>query len=441
MINTLKPEADLAAPLVYDKEISNLNIPISIKLRDIENQTNKLLTGLIYDDNKLEDDNILLKVWKDAPIQITEEKGKIKVILPLKIWTKARYGSTLLGMNLYDARELKLNGVVTLISDVSLSNWQLQTKTSIKSIKWKEDPSINIAGKAIPISFLMNSALNFFKSTIEKNIDDAIRKSVNFKPQILDALDKISNPILVNSQYETWFLMTPVSLYVTESKIQQETILFDLGIACTMETLVGKPLVKQFNKEQIVLKNVPKLDKEFSTALMVVSPYLEASKLITENFKGHEFVSGKNKVTVQKVDLWHKNGKMIVALDLIGTINGTIYLSGIPKFDEQKGEIYFDELDYILNTKNALMKTANWLAQGIVLKKIKENAKYSIKSDIDNAKLQMEKYLKNYSPSSGVFINGKIDEIVFQNIQLTNQAIISSIKTSGKINITIDGLK
>ncbi len=441
MINTLKPEADLAAELVYDKEISNLNIPISIKLQDIENQTNKFLTGLIYDDNKLEDDNILLKVWKDAPIKIIEEKGKIKVILPLKIWTKVRYGSSVLGMDLYDTRELNFNGVVTLVSDVSLSNWQLQTKTVIKSIDWKQDPTINIAGKAIPISYLMNSTLNYFKSTIEKNVDEAIRKSVNFKPQILDALDKISNPILVNPQYETWFLMTPVSLNVTESKIQQEAILFDLGITCTMETMVGKPLLKQFNTAQIVLKNVPKLDKEFSTALMVVSPYFEASKLITENFKGHEFVSGKNKVNVQKVDLWHKNGKMIVALDLIGTINGTVYLSGIPKYDEQKGDIYFDELDYILNTKNALMKTANWLAQGIVLKKIKENAKYSIKSDIDNAKLEMEKYLKNYSPSSGVFINGKIDEIVFQKIQLTNQAIISTIKTSGKINVIVNGLK
>ena len=58
-ISTLKPEADLAAPLVYDKEPSHLNIPITIKLRDIANQTNKSLDGLIYDDKILEDDNIL----------------------------------------------------------------------------------------------------------------------------------------------------------------------------------------------------------------------------------------------------------------------------------------------------------------------------------------------------------------------------------------------
>ena len=95
----------------------------------------------------------------------------------------------------------------------------------------------------------------------------------------------------------------------------------------------------------------------------------------------------------------------------------------------------------ILDSKNALLKTANWLAQGIILKKIKENTKYSIKKDIENAQKHLSGYLSNFSPTSGVFINGKMDGIVLDKIQLTNQAIIATIKTSGKIKVTIDGLK
>ena len=194
-------------------------------------------------------------------------------------------------------------------------------------------------------------------------------------------------------------------------------------------------------KRKVTLKQIPKLADNFSASLMVVSPYLHASQLITNNFEGQEFSSGDKKVVVQKVDLWHKKGKMIIALGLSGTINGIIYLTGIPSYNEQTSEIYFDDLDYILDTKNSLMKTANWLAQGIILKKIKENTKYSIKSDVEKAKLQMEQYLKNYAPAQGVFVNGKIDGIVFQKMQLTDQAIIATIKSSGKINVTIDGLK
>lgn len=440
-IQTLKPEADLAAPLIYNKELSSLNIPISLKLKDIEYQTNKALSGLIYEDINLEDDNIVLKVWKSAPIQINEELGKIKIVLPLKVWAKVRYGTNALGMNLYDIRELNFNGVVNFMSDVTLNNWQLNTKTSIKSIEWKENPSVNIAGKVIPITYLVNPAMNYFKPTIEKSIDDAIKKSLNFQPFVLDALDKISVPTLVNQQFETWFTIKPLNLNVTDAKIKNESIFLDLGLDCHIETIVGKEAKKTFQKEKLVLKPVKNIADKFSASLMVVSPYLQISQIITKNFEGQEFVSGNKKVTVHKVDLWHKNGKMIIALDLYGSIDGTIYLSGIPTYNEQKSVIYFEDLDYILDTKNSLLKTANWLAQGVILKKIKENTQYSIKKDVENAQKQLSNYLSNFSPAPGVFINGELEGIIIDTIQLTDQAIIATIKSTGKINVTIDGLK
>lgn len=441
MIHTLKPEADLAAQLVYNKDVSNLNIPISIKLKDIAYQTNKSLEGLIYEDNQLEGDHILLKVWKESPILISDEFGKIKIVLPLKVWTKVRYGTNVLGMNLYDIRELNFRGAVTLLSDVTLNNWNLQTKTTIKSIDWKESPSINIAGKELSITYLVNPAMNYFKPTIEKSIDDAIRKSLNFQPYVLDALDKLSVPILVNKEYETWFKIVPLSLNVTDAKIKNESIFLDLGLDCSMETFIGKEVQKSFQKDKISLKQTPKLSDQFSASLMIISPYLQISQMITKNFEDQEFVSGNQKVVVHKVDLWHKKGKMIIALDLSGSINGKVYLTGIPTFNSETSEIYFADLDYILDTKNALMKTANWLAQGMILKKIKENTKYSIKTAMEDAQKQMATYMRNYSPAAGVFINGKVDRIVLDKIQLTDQAIIAAIKTSGKINVTIDGLK
>jgi hypothetical protein len=41
----------------------------------------------------------------------------------------------------------------------------------------------------------------------------------------------------------------------------------------------------------------------------------------------------------------------------------------------------------------------------------------------------------------GVFINGKVENINFNKIQLTNQAIIAYMSIDGKVNISIDGLK
>jgi hypothetical protein len=132
---------------------------------------------------------------------------------------------------------------------------------------------------------------------------------------------------------------------------------------------------------------------------------------------------------------------MIIALDVLGSINGTIYLSGIPNYNSVTKEIYFDQMEYVLNTKSVLMKSANWLLHGTILKSIQANCRYSIKVNLEEGKQNMKPYLSNYSPMKGVFVNGIINDFEFEKVELTDKAIIAFITTNGKMDIKIDGLE
>ena len=444
-IEALKPEPDDAIPLTYTSTPSFINLPVSVKLKDIENQTNTLLNGLIYEDNKIEDDNIEIKVWKQAPITIINNHGKdgdkIKTVLPLKVWVKYRIGTKTMGVDLYKNQEFNLNGVITLLSSVNLNNWKLSSKTNLKSLDWTESPSMTVFGKNMPVTYLINPAVSLFKSQIEKNIDAAIENSMDFKPNVMDAISKISTPFEMSQEYKSWLRIVPLEVYSTNAKLKNDSFLLNMGMKCNMETLIGKKPESKFEKNKIVLKSVDKIPEQIAANIAAVSTYQEASQIMTKNFVGQEFGSGTKKVKVQTVAIWHKDGKIVIALDLLGAVNGTVYLNGIPQYNETTKEIYFDKLDYVLDTKSRLMKTANWLAQGMILRKMEESCRYSIKQNLDEAKLSMATYLKNYSPMPGVFVNGKMDDIQFQKIELTNQAMIAFIKVNGIINVSIDGLK
>lgn len=444
-IAALKPEPDNASPLIYDNTPSFVNLPICVKLKDVENQTNALLNGLIYEDNNIEDDNIEMKIWKLAPITIENDKesvdGKIKTVLPLKALVKYRIGTKKLGVELYNTKEFNLNGVVTLMSDVNLTNWKLNTKTELKSLDWNESPTMVVFGKNVPVTYLMTPAIKIFKSKIEKSIDAAIEKSMDFKPNVLAALEKICTPFQMSEAFQSWFRIVPIEIYSTNAKLKNDIFLMEMGMKCTMETLIGNKPESKFDATKITLKPVAKIPNQITANIAAVSTYTEASKIMTKNFAGQEFGSGNKKVKVQKVDIWHQKGKMVIALDVLGTVNGTIYLTGFPQYNEQTKEVYFDQLDYALDTKNKLMRTANWLAQGLILRKIQESCRYSIVSNLEEGKQNMMAYLKNYSPMPGVFVNGKMDDIQFQKIQLTNKAIIAFIKINGTVKVAVDGLK
>ena len=444
-IAAIKPEPDDASPLIYETTASFINLPISVKLKDVENQTNVLLNGLIYEDNSIEDDNIEMKIWKIAPITIENDKEsngeKIKTLLPLKAWIKYRIGTKKLGVHLYNYKEFNLNGVVTLVSDVGLTNWKLNTKTELKSLDWNESPTMTVFGKNLPVTYLITPAIKIFRSKIEKNIDAAIEKSMDFKPNVLAALEKICTPFQTSEAYESWLRITPIEIYSTNAVLKNDTFLMDMGMKCTMTTLIGKKPESKFDVTKIILKPVTKIPNQITANIAAVSTFAEASKIMTKSFAGQEFGSGSKKVKVQKVDIWHKNDKIVIALNVMGSVNGTIYLTGFPQYNEQTKEVFFDKLDYVLDTKNKLMRTANWLAQGLVLRKIQESCRYSIVPNLEEGKQNMATYLKNYSPMPGVFINGKMEDIQFQKIQLTNKAIIAFIKINGTVSVSVDGLK
>jgi hypothetical protein len=380
-----------------------------------------------------------MKIWKTAPIKLIEKDGKIESILPLKIWTKFKYGTEFLGLN--DTREIDLNGTITLLSTAKLSNWKMSTNSIIEDFQWSESPTILVAGKKVPITYIINPTLSIFKSKVAKKIDDAIEKSCDFKPYVLNVLETMSTPFETSAQYEAWFKMNPIEVYVTDAELQKNKIKMDLGLKCTMQTMVGEQPKNNFNKEAISFKPVTKVPEKTTATVAAISTYESASRIITKNFQGKEFASGSRKIVVQKVDLWSKDGKMIIALDMTGSINGTIYLSGIPNYNSITKEIYFEQMDYVLNTKGILTKTANWLLQGMILKKIQENCRYSIKDNLEEGKKNLLPYLSNYSPMKGVFVNGTMNDFDFEKVELTNNAIIAFITTTGKINVTIDGME
>ena len=438
-IEALRPSPSNDAPIVFKNKTSFVTMPITISLSEIEHQLNKKLSGLIYNDSLINDDKTEMKIWKTAPILLSEKDGNIVSVIPLKIWAKFKYGTDFLG--LYDTREISLNGTITLNSTPQLTNWKLTTKSKIEDFAWSDSPTILVAGKKIPITYIINPTMRIFKEKIAKKIDNAIDRTCDFKPHVLNVIEKLSVPFMTSERYESWFKMVPIELYVTEAKLSKSKITMEMGLKCNMQTMVGQQPKNGFDASKITLKPVSSIPEKTTASVVAVSTYESASSIVTKNFQGQEFGSGSRKITVQKVALWHKDGKIVIALDVLGSINGTLYLVGIPNYNAISKEIYFDQLEYVINTKSILIKSANWLMQETILSKIQENCRYSITPNLEEGKQSLKPYLTNYSPMKGVFVNGVLNDFEFEKVELTDKAIIAFITTSGKLKIKVDGME
>ncbi len=441
-VQALKPLPDYSSTeVVYEKQLSFINMPVEVNVKDLQNQTNKYLKGLIYEDNSLDGDNIMMKVYKPSNIIISEQNGKILMDLPLKIVGKVKYGVQSFGLDLTDVKDFYLNGTVRLNSAIGLKDWKVTTNTTIQNVQWKESPTVLVAGKSIPITYLINPAVSMFKPTLAKLVDDAIAESLDIKPYVLDALESFSQPTKVNDEYETWFTMQPVEIYASKATVAKQKITLNMGLKTYLETAIGRKPSMVFDRNSILLKSVDKMPDQFSANIAAFAPYSYASAVVTKNFAGQKFESGSRSVTVNKVDLWGKEGKMIVALNLSGSVNGDFYLTGIPAYDAATKEIYLDQVDFVLDSKSKLLKVGNWLAHGLILKKMGDACRFSIASQLADGEKTMSGYLNNYQPIKGVKVNGSLGGISPNKVILTPNAIVAMVIATGKVAVTIDGLE
>lgn len=440
-IQALKPDASYPQTIAYDKQTSLISLPVELTVADLQAQTNKLLNGLVYEDNQMEGDNLTLKIWKQAPVAINENGGKLDIALPLKIQGSVRYGIEKFGISAYDTRDFNLNGVFKVSSQIGFANWKLTTNTQVGGIDWVEAPGISIAGKTLPLTLVVNPAVGLFKAKIAKAIDDAIARSVDIKPLVANALEEIAKPIEVNKDFHVTFAMQPTEVFTNQAVVANKKISLLLGMKAYMETAVNTKPSLRYEKSKLAFTAATKNANEFIISVAGIATYEGAAKLMEENFKGKTFGEGKKALTVNSVGLWGKEGKMVVALGLIGAVNGDIYLTGVPTYDSVRKEVFVDQLDFVLDTKNQLLKFGNWLLHGTVLKKIKESCRYPLAPQLSEAEKTIKNYLTNYEPAKGIKVNGALYSFAPQRITLTPNAIVQMITASGKASITVDGIQ
>jgi hypothetical protein len=325
----------------------------------------------------------------------------------------------------------------------------MSTSTESNGYEWIESPSLDFGVVSLPLTYVADAILDGQQDYIEEQIDEAVREYVDLKDYVREPLKALYEPWLISETYKTWFKMEPKEVMVTQIKTTEKgkNLKIGVGLKTYTETVIGeKPEKASMNtlKDDIVPMNVvEKLTDEFSIGLVTLVSYSDAAKLMNEQYIATPFtyVDGKKKITLTHFDMWGANEKVVVEIGVKGSINGMIYLQGIPFYDTLSRSIKMTALDFHLDTKNKLLKSANWLAHGKFCKVMEKNMLFPIGEQLDYAKKESETFFKNYEVSKGIFINGGLKKLETSRIYLIQDALIAVMKIEGSLRVKVDGLE
>ena len=207
-------------------------------------------------------------------------------------------------------------------------------------------------------------------------------------------------------------------------------------------TSVEKPMVpKASGLPQLqILDKVP---GNFKIGLISLISYEEASRLASKNFSGksYSFVKGQYTVQVTGIEMYGQNERLVIKVNLTGSINGYIYLKGVPYYDPATQMLSLKDLDYDLDTKNSIIRTANWLLQGKFSKMMENALVFPVGEQISSTRKIIQQLIKNYKVTDGIQLKGELSEIAPDRVYLTPKHLYSVVFAQGNVSLKVHGLK
>jgi len=437
------PQAEYVSQLTKVTEPSVFNIPVELPLTEVQSQINAQVQPVIYDDNSLDNnggDNLIVKVSKRLPLQVTSTDGALNIVAPVKVYVKAGWKTEQFGIVIGKFEDTEFDLDVKFSTKIAVDQkWTVSTKTTNNGFNWVSKPVISLGGFKIPITSVVERVLNEQLPSLAKLIDNQVKNNLNVKPIVQKAWVDVQKPILVNPEYNAWLKIRPQEVVMTPISTKGNNLKLTFGFKAITETVLGSQPKEDENDQLPPLRILPTISEKFQVYLMSLASYDLLKKMASAQLLGKTFEDGKRKIKITALDIYGQNDKMVVAVDLEGSVKGKIFLMGKPAFDPETDELRFDEMEYSLETKNALIKAADWLAHGKFVKMMSPYLKVSVKDQMAEARRQIDLNL-NKVIMKGVIMKGKLDMMKPDQLRVTPQGIQTLVNASGTLGLVIQGL-
>lgn len=262
---------------------------------------------------------------------------------------------------------------------------------------------------------------------------------LNLRPYLQKAWDRMNEVWTVPGI--GYFSLHPKKLRMDQINAKNNWLDINIGITATPSITLQKPEAERSSVPDLSPAGGP---TGFNINLEADLQYDSLSKIVSSYMTGKTFdvADGlfKKQVVVRSVSLAGTDqGEMQVSVDFTGSFNGILHLKGKPYYDAEKKSIEIRDLDYSLDTRNFLLKTAKWLFNQRILKELNQYTSIDLTSYYTQARENLDQWL-NREWSKGIRGKGSVAELQLTSLQALPQHLLLRSQCKGNLSIQVTEL-
>lgn len=444
----------VAAP--RERPLSTLSIPVTLPVQALTDRLNRELTGILYRDDNLDGDNVAITVTKAAPLTLTGADDRLRLRLPLRIKAKGRWlwEPCRFCPKVDKVEETEFDFVAKTASRVQLGEDYRVLSSSEVDFEWgAQRPELHLGPLTIGLARFVEPALRRQLTDMAARLDRELGARLTLRAPLLRAWTQLQEPILLDARSQTWLVISPQALRVSPLRAQDGQLFLRVGVSSFLETLIGPKPAVVVNRTLPALLTDSRLSDDAQITVAGDVPYAEATRLARAELVNKTFTfNAKDQLTVNDVAISAAGQQLVLLLDVAGQTHagfftkklvGKVYLKATPYYDPATQSIRLRDADFTLDTRDRLLKAADWLLHGNLRQRLEQQVSFPVKSQLEQARVLIQGFLDKPAPGAlppGLRLGGRLTTFEPGALYLTEKSIRATLVAKGAVSLTVDEL-
>jgi Domain of unknown function (DUF4403) len=280
----------------------------------------------------------------------------------------------------------------------------------------------------------LKEELDTAKSALERGFG-----LVDLRPQFQKVWDQLTRAYNIYDM--GWLQVNPQRIRINNLYAKDDSLYVYLGLSARPVISFEKPV-----EYRTILPAIGPVSRQqgFSIFLDAMLNYDSLSNILNRHIANKEFDFNKGpvkkKFIIQDCRLYGTgNEKLIIKVNFTGTDNGTFYLTGKPVYSKENHILEIKNIDFDIKSKDALLKTSEWLFSRKIINEISKNTRFDLTSYIDSAKLTINRQL-NQELVKGIRSYGQINDIQLIGVYPLGQSLVIRSNCSGDLSVKMESI-
>jgi hypothetical protein len=455
-LDTKEPPLPAASGEVDFRTESWINLPISIKLDDVQALVNDKAPRTINERRSQEFTRTLKEDWVEykitrGDITFSPSNGRLAFNIPVTS------GSVSAGGQMNPTAVINIGRGVGVQESGDFTGKILGSLSIRLNPDWTVSPDLKLDVEADRAEFRLFNSITI---SVRGKLEDAIRRKLpevqklvanqlltqlKLKERAMMAWDQMHVTKQVAKSPPSWLSITPVAIAARNITISDDRqIIGGFSLHCALSGIVGAEPASGPTTALPPISIVENLPTDFHIELPVRVDPKTVSDTLRKQFAKEPIKVGRHRVAIREPKIFVVGPKLQIRAELEAAsgflskrLKGQVSLEGTPSLDVPSKTLTISDLQYTLETRQALAKAGNWLLEPAIIGELKKRSNYSFANDFEGAKSKITNTVPTLFKDGRLAVTVAVRDLSAKRLRLDAGEIFIVGVADGAASVTV----